>query len=181
MFLHVAAADEVVDRRSGEDPDGTFARARDAAGESVSKEEGDALVVRLAQVVADAFGLLYQQADLADAFPWPVSITGRSASALRHHTRSIRIGGIAVVAGIPALLAPQFIDADQADFIKPDDLVIGVTISGQPKAYPIKILNWHEVVNDTVGGVPVASTVTGPVSSSTLPALAGSSSKPSSR
>lgn len=45
------------------------------------------------------------QTDLAAAFPWPVSITDRSTSALRHHTRAVRSGGIAVVAGIPALLA----------------------------------------------------------------------------
>lgn len=45
------------------------------------------------------------QADLAAAFPWPVRITDRSTSALRHHTRAVRSGGIAVVAGIPALLA----------------------------------------------------------------------------
>jgi hypothetical protein len=45
------------------------------------------------------------QADLAATFPWPVRITDRSTSALRHHTRAVRTGGIAVVAGIPALLA----------------------------------------------------------------------------
>ncbi len=45
------------------------------------------------------------QADLTAAFPWPVHITDRTASALRHHTRAVRSGGIAVVAGIPALLA----------------------------------------------------------------------------
>ena len=45
------------------------------------------------------------QADLAAAFPWPVHITDRTASALRHRTRAVRSGGIAVVAGIPALLA----------------------------------------------------------------------------
>ena len=45
------------------------------------------------------------QADLAAAFPWPVHITDRSTSALRHHTRAVRTGGVALVAGIPALLA----------------------------------------------------------------------------
>lgn len=45
------------------------------------------------------------QADLAAAFPWPVHISDRSTSALRHHTRAIRTGGIALVASIPALLA----------------------------------------------------------------------------
>jgi hypothetical protein len=54
------------------------------------------------------------QTDLAAAFPWPVSITDRSASALRHHTVAARTGGIAVVAGIPALLALLLIIASVA-------------------------------------------------------------------
>ncbi len=45
------------------------------------------------------------QADLAAAFPWPVRITDRTASAIRHHTRAVRSGGIALVASIPALLS----------------------------------------------------------------------------
>jgi hypothetical protein len=60
--------------------------------------------------------------------------------------------------GIPALLTPTFVDADSADFLNPHDLVIGVVVSGQPKAYPIKILNWHEVVNDAAGDTPFAVT-----------------------
>ena len=51
------------------------------------------------------------QADLAAAFPWPVRITDRTASALRHRTRAVRTGGIAVVAGIPSLLALMLIIA----------------------------------------------------------------------
>ncbi len=60
--------------------------------------------------------------------------------------------------GIPAILYPQFITADSATFLKPKDQVIGVTIGSQTKAYPIKILNWHEVVNDTIGDEPLAIT-----------------------
>ena len=60
--------------------------------------------------------------------------------------------------GIPALLKPKFVPADKVDFLGPDDQVIGVVISGQPKAYPIKILNWHEVVNDSVGDMPIVVT-----------------------
>lgn len=60
--------------------------------------------------------------------------------------------------GIPALLEPTFVDAADADFMNHQDTVIGVVISGQPKAYPIKILNWHEVVNDTVGDAPIVVT-----------------------
>ena len=60
--------------------------------------------------------------------------------------------------GIPALLKPKFVGVDQADFLSPEDQVIGVVMSGQPKAYPIKILNWHEVVNDNAGDMPMVVT-----------------------
>ncbi len=60
--------------------------------------------------------------------------------------------------GIPALLAPKFVSARQVDFIKADDQVIGVVVAGEARAYPIKILNWHEVVNDTIGNKPLAVT-----------------------
>ena len=59
---------------------------------------------------------------------------------------------------IPALLKPKFVGVDQADFLSPEDQVIGVVMSGQPKAYPIKILNWHEVVNDYDGEMPLVVT-----------------------
>lgn len=60
--------------------------------------------------------------------------------------------------GIPALLRPKFIEQSQVRFLEPDEKVIGVQMDGQAKAYPIRILNWHEVVNDTVGNMPVVVT-----------------------
>ncbi len=60
--------------------------------------------------------------------------------------------------GIPALLEPKFVSAENADFLGPEDQVIGVVLQGQPKAYPIKILNWHEVVNDYAGDMPMVVT-----------------------
>jgi hypothetical protein len=59
--------------------------------------------------------------------------------------------------GIPALLAPHFISADQADLTN-DDPVIGVTIDGEARAYPINILNWHEAVNDEIQDQPILIT-----------------------
>jgi len=52
--------------------------------------------------------------------------------------------------GIPALSDPELIDAEAASYLKPDDRVIGVTMNGISRAYPIAILNWHEIVNDTI-------------------------------
>jgi hypothetical protein len=50
---------------------------------------------------------------------------------------------------IPALDQPKFIAAEEADFLKRKDRILGVYHNGIAKAYPIKILDWHEIVNDT--------------------------------
>ena len=56
--------------------------------------------------------------------------------------------------GIPAILKPKFISADEADqtLLQKEDRVLGYVFKGQARAYPIKILNWHEIVNDRIGG-----------------------------
>ena len=58
--------------------------------------------------------------------------------------------------GIPALDHPAFIAAAEAGYLDAGDLVFGVAINGDVRAYPYRILDWHEMANDTVGGVPVA-------------------------
>ena len=57
--------------------------------------------------------------------------------------------------GIPAIDNPKFSDAGSAGFMKNNDRVIGFAHNGVAKAYAIKILNWHEIVNDKVGGKSV--------------------------
>lgn len=58
--------------------------------------------------------------------------------------------------GIPALTNPAFVSAAEANHVlHPSDIVLGVAFDGVAKAYPIRILNWHEVVNDNVGKQPV--------------------------
>lgn len=52
--------------------------------------------------------------------------------------------------GIPSLDNPEFVKVQDADFIKDEDRVLGITINGVSKAYPVKILNWHEIVNDSI-------------------------------
>jgi len=59
--------------------------------------------------------------------------------------------------GIPAIDRPKFVAAGAAR-MQPGERVLGVARNGEAKAYPVRILNWHEVVNDTVGGEPVAVT-----------------------
>ena len=72
-------------------------------------------------------------------------------------SKQIRSGGPAKD-GIPALTDPQFIPAAKADYLKGDDEIIGVTIAGQTRAYPLNILNYHEIVNDTLAEIPIAVT-----------------------
>jgi len=61
--------------------------------------------------------------------------------------------------GIPAILNPQFLSPEYAaPQMKANERVIGLSIGGEHRAYPLNLLSRHEVVNDTVGGVPVAVT-----------------------
>lgn len=61
--------------------------------------------------------------------------------------------------GIPSIDNPQFIDASEADaFLEADDVVFGVVRNGEARAYPQRILVWHEIVNDQIGGENVAVT-----------------------
>ena len=60
--------------------------------------------------------------------------------------------------GIPAILEPKFLSPEAASYLNDSDQVIGIQIGAEARAYPIKILNWHEVVNDTVNGVPIIVT-----------------------
>ena len=69
-------------------------------------------------------------------------------------TEEVVWGGVAVD-GIPALSEPKTIPAAEADYLIPGEEVFGVEINGDARAYPLRILNWHEMLNDTVGGVPV--------------------------
>jgi len=57
--------------------------------------------------------------------------------------------------GIPALTDPEWLNAKEAAYLNPEDRVIGFVQNGDARAYPIRILNWHEVVNDEVAGIPI--------------------------
>ena len=60
---------------------------------------------------------------------------------------------------IPAILDPQFLDASEAiEAYNEHEQVLGLSIGGDHRAYPIPYLSQHEIVNDVVGGQPVAVT-----------------------
>ena len=70
--------------------------------------------------------------------------------------REIMWGGVRVD-GIPPLEFPtQIFPEEAAEWINDTDVVVGVEIDGDARAYPIRIIAWHEMVNDTIGGVPVS-------------------------
>ena len=66
-------------------------------------------------------------------------------------------GGVAK-GGIPDLTNPPVISPNEVDYLEPDDRIFGVSINGEHRAYPLRILNLHEMANDVLGGVPFALT-----------------------
>ena len=54
--------------------------------------------------------------------------------------------------GIPSIDSPKFVLAPEVNWLFPDCGNIGLYIEGDILVYPLAILNWHEIVNDTVGG-----------------------------
>ena len=71
------------------------------------------------------------------------------------HVEEVVWGGIKVD-GIPALVNPRMRLATEADYLSDHEPVFGVSINGDQRAYPLRILDWHEMANDVVGGRPVA-------------------------
>lgn len=60
--------------------------------------------------------------------------------------------------GIPAIDHPKFVKAGEAEYLKSRDRVLGIVQNGIAKAYPISIMNWHEIVNDRFGVKSIAVT-----------------------
>ncbi len=67
----------------------------------------------------------------------------------------VRWGGVQQD-GIPPLRSPKMIKATQADYLSPGDVVFGIEVKGEARAYPKRILAWHEMFVDTIQGVPLA-------------------------
>jgi hypothetical protein len=69
------------------------------------------------------------------------------------------VGGGPPKDGIPSIDNPEFVSVSDADsFLDPREPVAVVEVDGDVRAYPIQILIWHEIVNDEIGGEPVAVT-----------------------
>ena len=59
---------------------------------------------------------------------------------------------------IPAILSPSFEEGSKVSWLKGKAAVIGVEINGDSRAYPVPILSRVEIVNDRIGGIPIAVT-----------------------
>jgi hypothetical protein len=75
--------------------------------------------------------------------------------------RAMAKDGVRVLTN-PATIEPteieRFNQEERGKLLVSDDRVIGVSINGQSRAYPLRLMRWHEVVNDVIGGEPVAVT-----------------------
>lgn len=60
--------------------------------------------------------------------------------------------------GIPSIDEPTFVPWEQITTLEPEELVISVVRGEDVRAYPLRVMMWHEIVNDVVGGTPVAVT-----------------------
>ena len=89
------------------------------------------------------------------ATPFPLSETGK----VTREELIARMKPAVVRDAIPAILDPQFVppEAVPTEF-RDTELVLGMSLNGESKAYPLDILSHHEAVNDVVGGVPVIVT-----------------------
>jgi hypothetical protein len=53
---------------------------------------------------------------------------------------------------------PGFSEARKSSYLQDSDMVLGVEMAGEARAYPVRIMAYHHVVNDWVGGVPLVAT-----------------------
>ncbi len=98
---------------------------------------------------------------------WKINLLSEISPRFRRFLAPARDGAIAVDPtelvwggvlpdGIPDIRDPTMLTPDEADFLAPDERVFGVSINGDARAYPLRIANAHEMVNDVVGGEPIA-------------------------
>ena len=86
---------------------------------------------------------------------WQIDFVGDAMPAPLVEFDEIRSGG-PPPDGIPPIDEPRFLPAAAVDFLADNEPVLALDLGGEARAYPVQILTWHEIVNDTVGGVPVS-------------------------
>lgn len=81
-------------------------------------------------------------------------LSPEAEATVRLRLQEVQWGGVPLD-GIPAVDDPVSVPADTARFMRDTDTVFGVDLGGERRAYPVKVLSWHELLNDTVGGEPI--------------------------
>jgi hypothetical protein len=129
--------------------------------------------VLIAAAVVTLAGTVWNLAPLFDAKRVRPRGDGRSAASYDFDlTNALVPGGNVVSCGMVADALPPLTDpksltlaqlsgletVGRGKYLVPSDKVVGVVIGGAARAYPLRVLVWHEVVNDTVGGVPILVT-----------------------
>ncbi|WP_022727701.1 DUF3179 domain-containing protein [Fodinicurvata sediminis] len=103
-------------------------------------------------------GILSASEKTATPFP-TVRDEGRLVSTSLEAYREAKLSGGPGKDGIPSIDKPDFWTAEEAqDYLEDGDKVIGLIENGHARAYPQRILVWHEIVNDAPGQVPLAIT-----------------------
>ena len=95
-------------------------------------------------------GALYGQIDTAMMDFFPIGVQ----AAIR--LDEVEWGGVRVN-GIPPLDYPVHVPASEADYLSDNDLVFGIAVNGEARAYPKRILAWHEMARDEIGGVELTT------------------------
>lgn len=73
--------------------------------------------------------------------------------------RTLEVFTLTARDGISPIYDPKFVTAEEAEpGMLPTEFVIGLDVGGETKAYPVNVLSQHEIVNDEIGGTPVAVT-----------------------
>jgi hypothetical protein len=60
--------------------------------------------------------------------------------------------------GIPPVDEPRFLPAGDVPWLSDDEAVVSLSVGDEHRAYPVQVMVWHEIVNDTVDGTPVSIT-----------------------
>jgi len=111
------------------------------------------LVLRRRDLAAPPGYLGWKGALFARIDPRYASILAPSAP-LRLRLEEVVSGGVGVE-GIPALERPPSVPAAAAGYLEDSERVFGASVGGARRAYPLRILAWHEMANDVLGGQPV--------------------------
>ncbi len=135
----------------------TKASTRDSLAGSAPRPRGRLALGSLGVALAIFFLISYVSTTMANPLAWAREWPDTDFSKKIIDFGEILSGG-PPKDGIPSIDNPQFIPIGKVTDLADTEPVVGIVINGDARAYPLRILIWHEIVNDTVGGVPVTVT-----------------------